>query len=145
NPAQRGELRLIDRDDHLAELAVRHAVLLAVLTHLDPAGAAQFGLQRAGLVVEPGMHDAAVVAGLVHAGLQFLVEDLDQGTGAGLEHPACDGQPDDAGADHRDTVSTHAVRHSAAGAALFGRQGRFASTSPLPPDLVDHMTPAAGT
>src|SRR3954465_10708862 len=94
-------------DDDLAEFAVRHAVLLTELAHLDPAGPAQVSLQRAGLVVEPRVHHAAVVAGLVNTDLRFLVEHLDQSAGTGLQQPARDGQTHDAGADHGDTVKTH--------------------------------------
>ena len=54
-----------DRDDDLAAAVVGNAVLLAEAVHGLAARDAVARFERARLVVEAGMDDAAVVAGLV--------------------------------------------------------------------------------
>ena len=58
-----------------------NAVLLAEAFHGGRSGNAVARLQRAGLVVEAGMNDSAVVAGLVSGYAVFLVHDDDSSAG----------------------------------------------------------------
>jgi hypothetical protein len=68
------QLGLVERDDHLAAALVRDLVALAVLVQLARALDAEPRLQRPGRVVDPGVHYAAVVAGLVTPDAVLLLE-----------------------------------------------------------------------
>src|SRR5205085_2012608 len=85
------------------------AVCGAEAVHRLAAGDAVAGLQRAGLVVQPRVDDAAVVTRLVCAqavlGLQY-----DQRPGAAREQGARGRQPHDPAPDDRDLVAA-AVSH----------------------------------
>ena len=88
--------------DELAADLVGDAVLAAEVDHLADAGDGEAGLEGAGLVVEAGMEDAAVVGALVAAGAGFLFEEGDLGGGVGLEEAVGGGQADDSSADDGD-------------------------------------------
>ena len=60
-----GKLGLVQRHDDLAAQTVGDAAFVAEPPQHPRAGRAEAGLVRAGRVVEPGVDDAAVVAGLV--------------------------------------------------------------------------------
>src|SRR5690606_39753943 len=68
------------------------------------APATQLGLAAAGLVVDPGMDDAAVVASLVRAQLRRLLHQQQAGTGAPLEQLQGGRGADDPSADHAEVV-----------------------------------------
>ena len=93
------QLGFIHGDDELAADFVGDAVVAAEGGHFLDAGDGEAGLQGAGLVIEAGVEDAAVVAGLVKANAGFFFENdnLTAGkTGGELEGG---GQADDAAAD----------------------------------------------
>ena len=94
------ELGVLDRDDELAALVVRQALLLAVLAQQQPPAGAQLGLEAARRVVDAGVHDAGVVPGLVRGEPVLLLEEDDRGAGMPSRELAPHGQPDDAAADH---------------------------------------------
>lgn len=62
---QCAKLGFVDGDDELAHLAVGQPLFLAELPDRGATGGAQHRLEGPGLVVEPGVNDAGVVAGLV--------------------------------------------------------------------------------
>ena len=68
------ELGVVDRDDELAAPLQRDGVLLAERFEQALTLATERRLQRAGGVVEAGMHDSRVVAALVDRDLGLLVE-----------------------------------------------------------------------
>ena len=70
------DLRCVEGDDQLAALLVRQPAGVAELTDQFAATGAQLGLEAAGLVVDPGVHDARVVPCLVGGEVAFLLEDL---------------------------------------------------------------------
>jgi hypothetical protein len=72
-----GELGRVAGDDDLATPLKRHAALLAELVHLASTVDAQPGLERAGLVVDAGMHHTRVVAGLVGSEPRLALEEGD--------------------------------------------------------------------
>ena len=96
---QAAELDVVEGHDQLARALDGHAVGLAVGLQVGLALAAQPRLQRTRPVVEPGMEDAAVVAGLVGRDRGLLLEDDDAQVGLALEQAQRRGQADDAGAD----------------------------------------------
>src|SRR5437773_2877053 len=59
-----GNLRGAGCYDNLAAAVQRHAVVFAERLHPPDAFHTQTSLVRAGLVIDPGMDDAAVVSGL---------------------------------------------------------------------------------
>ena len=77
--------------------------LLAVREQLGRALGAQAGLQRAGRVVDAGVQDAGVVAGLVEARDRLALEHGDRAVGLAAQQLAGDGEADDARA-HDDDV-----------------------------------------
>ena len=89
----------VDRDHELAADLVGDAPLPAVLDHRHPAGRAQPGLLRAGLVVDAGVDDAGVAPGLVPGDPVLLVEHDDGQRRLGLAQRPGGRQPDDARAD----------------------------------------------
>ena len=72
---ERRELGCLGGDNNLAADRMRNTLLFAELHHGRGAFNAKLGLERAGLVVEPGVDDAAVVACLVQGDAGFLFED----------------------------------------------------------------------
>ncbi len=89
-------------DDELAALVVGDAVDGGVLDEHLHTPPAQLRLEAARLVVEAGVHDAGVVAGLVGGQMRFLLEDGDGGLGFAEGELAGDGGADDASADDGD-------------------------------------------
>jgi hypothetical protein len=115
-----GELLLVEGDDELAVAAGGDPADVAVL--VQPAGAvdAQAGLERAGLVVDARVDDAAVVARLVEADDVLALEHAEGAAGMAPEQLAGDGQADDARADDDEVASLgrRGARHAAARAGL---------------------------
>ena len=66
--------------------------------------------ERAGRIVDAGMDDAAVPAGLVAGDAGFLFENEDRPRGLVLLKPARHRQPDDPAADHHDVQGFRSVR-----------------------------------
>src|SRR5690606_9752730 len=86
----------------LARLLVGQAVLRAVVLEESDPSAAEGGLEGARAVVEPGVDDSAVVAGLVRGDPVLLLEDGDAGAGAVEGDVAGQGQSDDPRSDDAD-------------------------------------------
>ena len=89
--AQGGESRqlaVIERHHELAAVVERDVVRLGEGFDIGLALAAESCLERAGRVVQAGVEDAAVVAGLVGRELSFL---LDDGDAAGPDGPPAAG------------------------------------------------------
>ena len=83
------------------------AVLGAVVAQQQPAARAQLGLEAAGSVVDPGVDDAGVVAGLVCGEPVLLLEDHDPGAGPAAAELAADREAEDAPADDADRRVAH--------------------------------------
>jgi tRNA-modifying protein YgfZ len=103
---QSRQLTRLDRHDELATAIVGNAVLGAEAVHRLPADHAIPGTQGAGLVIQPRVNDAAVVAGLMggNRALGFQ-NDQRQAMSGGESHGGR--QADDAAAD-----DGHVVRHA---------------------------------
>ena len=69
--------RFVNGDDYLAAFLVRDVALVTVLSEEPGAFYAVAGLEGTRSVVDPGMDDAAVMAGLVPGEVGFLFEDND--------------------------------------------------------------------
>ena len=108
-----GQLGLVERDDQLAAALGGDRVALAERVQLARAADAQLRLQRAGRVVDAGVDDAGVAAGLVAADLVLLVEHHDRGARVAAGELARGGQADDAGADDRDVAARRRVTQRA--------------------------------
>ena len=93
------EFGFVGGDDEFAADFVGDGVGLAEGDHFADAGDGEPGLEGAGLVVEAGVEDAAVVAGLVLAGAALFFEEGDGGAGTGEEEFVGGGETDDAAAD----------------------------------------------
>ncbi len=126
-PPQRFELALLGRDDELAARVVGEVALGAVVAQEVQSAPAQPGLQRSGRVVDAGMHDAAVVGGLVAREGRLLLEHDDLRRGRGVGELAGGGEAEDAATDDHDA---HLVESSGA-ADLRGRSARPRSGSGL--------------
>ena len=76
---QPGKFAFLRRNDNLAADFMGNAVLAAKCDHGVPAFHAQAGFQRTGSVIQAGMNDATVVAGLVSCDFLLFIErkDLD--------------------------------------------------------------------
>ncbi len=98
-PAQ---LAAVNRYDDLSALVVADAVGSAVLLEQRDTASAQCRLQRAGLVVEPGVDHPAVAPGLMPGDVVFLLEDRDGGARIDLSDPSGHRQPHNPTADDRD-------------------------------------------
>ena len=107
---QGGDLVLPGGHHQLAAGLVGDPVLPAEAVQGFAAGDAVPGLQRTGLVIEPGMDHAAVVAGLVGGQSVFGLEH-DDGVHPGLDQGHGRRQPDDAAADDAHVVD--ALAHEA--------------------------------
>ncbi len=99
------QLRLVGRHDQLAAEAIRDCLLFAVSDQLGRAGDAKPGLERAGLVVDAGVDDAAVVPGLMLPDLCLLLEHDQSRAGPPAQNLARSGQPDDPRPDHHDVAA----------------------------------------
>ena len=89
------KLGLVAGDDHLAAPLVRDAPFVAVARQRRAAGYAGFRLERAGRVVDAGVDDPAIVAGLVPTELRLLLEDDQSGPGSAPDQLAGSRQADD--------------------------------------------------
>ena len=99
DPLQPPELALLRGDDDLPALLVGDAALGAVGLEQPHPAAAQPRLQRPGLVVEPGVHDAAVAPGLVQRDRMLLLEHDDVRAGLLADDQPREREPEDAAAD----------------------------------------------
>ena len=99
------QLALVERDDQLSAALERDVVRLGERLDRGLALAAQLRLERPRLVVQAGVQDAAVVAGLVGRELGLLLHDREAQRWPSLQQPICRRQPDDAAADHDDVES----------------------------------------
>ena len=93
---------LLGRDDHLADHVVGDAVLLAEVDQLLLAGHAEARFQRAGRVVDAGVQDAAVMAGLMLADLALFLQQHQPQARPAVQQFQRRRQPDDPAADDRD-------------------------------------------
>src|SRR2546425_4897640 len=107
---QAWQLVLAGGDDALAAAVDADAVGSAELHHQPRALDAEPRLGGAGLVVDAGVDDAAVVAGLVRGQRRLLLEDHEPCTGGARAERARGGERDDAAADDGQIVP---VRHDA--------------------------------
>ena len=95
---------------------------------------AQLGLEAARLVVDAGVHDAGVVAGLVGGDPVLLLEHHDPAPGPPADELAADGQADDAAADDADALFPH-------GRAAGASRGRRQATPAFIPQWADARPP----
>ena len=102
------------------------AVLGAELPQHRSAPTAEPGLERAGLVVEAGVDDAAVVPGLVGRDAVLLVEHGDLGAREPARHLTRHGEAEDARADDTDAEPGVALGHAVL------RPSSSASVGPAP-------------
>ena len=93
------EFGFFDGDDDLAAEVEGDVLARAELLHRGFAGAAIDRFERAGPVVDAGMHDAGVAAGLMAGDGGFLFEDGDGAAGEAFEEAVGGGQADDTAAD----------------------------------------------
>ena len=101
------ELALVERDDELAALLVREAALREVGAQQADAAAAELRLERARRVVDAGVDDAAVAAGLVERQVVLLLQHGHRRVGAQLGEPPRHREADDPGADDPDPQRSH--------------------------------------
>lgn len=104
---QASPFSLVERHDDLAELVVDQVVVGTELLQQPDAAPAELRLQGARRVVQPGVDDPAVAAGLVSREPCFLFQERDPGRGPHLEEAAGDGSADDAAADDSDAAGGH--------------------------------------
>src|SRR5262249_15274486 len=98
------QLALVGRHDDLAAPLPPDAMGVAELLHEPPALDAEAGLQRAGLVVDARMDDAAVVPGLMGAEPRLLVDDDEPRPRVRFPESQRGGEPDDAAANDGDVL-----------------------------------------
>jgi len=103
-PVEPRQLGLVGRDDHLADRLVRDAVLGAEVAQAAHARDAQARPQRAGRVVDAGVHDAAVVPRLVAGDVGPLLEQQQPEARVAREQGVGGGQADDAATHDGDVV-----------------------------------------
>ena len=96
----------VDGDDHLAADFVGDPSSCAELLHRLLAGPAVERLERAGLVVDAGVQDAGVVAGLVGGDRGSFSSTVTGGRG-NVPETVGRGQAHDAAADDREVVGGH--------------------------------------
>ena len=97
-----GDLRLVERDDHLAAALVRDPVLVAERVHPAHPVDAELRLERARLVIDPGVQHAGVVPGLMARDLALTLEQRDAQARTALQELARERESDDPAADHRE-------------------------------------------
>src|SRR5918998_1249555 len=96
---QPSDLALVAGDDHLAAPLVRDCMLFAIRVHLARARDAQASLERAWGVVDAGVNDAAVGAGLAPGHALTALEHRGSQVRAPARELAGDRQTEDACAD----------------------------------------------
>ncbi len=101
------ELALVERDDELAALLVREPAPLDVGAQQADAAPAELRLERARRVVDAGVDDAAVAAGLVERQVVLLLQHRHRRVGAQLGEPPRHREADDPGADDPDPRLRH--------------------------------------
>ena len=102
--SEAGDFVLGDGDDEFAADLMGNVVLFAELNHSPDAIDGELGFERARLIVEAGVEDAAVVAALVLADLGFLLDDGDPGVGPAELGLVGGGQANDAAADDGEAI-----------------------------------------
>jgi hypothetical protein len=88
--------------DELSALVVGQSALLAELLEQADPPTAEAGLERPGRVVDAGMDDPAVVAGLVDSEARLLLKQRQVGIGQQLEEATRQGDAEDPTAHHAD-------------------------------------------
>ena len=101
------QLAFVEGDDELAALLVRDPALLDVRAQQLDAAPAELRLQRPGRVVDAGVDDAAVAAGLVERDVLLLLEHGHGRVGALLGEPSRYREAEDSGADDADARFAH--------------------------------------
>src|SRR5699024_2226698 len=101
------DLDLVSGDDDLSALVDGDVVPIGEVEQQRDAATAESGLEAAGLVVETGVDDTGVVAGLMGGRVVFLVEDRDVGAVMTHEDLARHGRADDSGTDHGPACGCH--------------------------------------
>jgi hypothetical protein len=96
---QARQLRTAARDDQLAAALAGNTPLVAERVHLTRPLHAQARLQRARAVIDTGVNDTGVVAGLVGAELALALEQAERYARVAHEQLARDGHSEDAAAD----------------------------------------------
>ena len=125
-----GQLVLAERDDQLPARVVADPALLAVGAQLAHPLDAQPRLERAGHVVDPGVDDARVVAGLVRADAVLALEHDDPPPGVAPPELARHREPEDAAADDRDVRrGGHPARWTISPSTTVRRTGTSGSSS----------------
>ena len=94
---QAGELRLVTGHHHLADALVINAAFSTILVEQLASGDAETGFERAGRIIDAGVHDFGVARAGVRAKSVFSFEDDDFAASHG--HFAGDGKADGTGAD----------------------------------------------
>ncbi len=120
---QSGNLRFVQRDDNLATLFVRHPIFGAEAVQKFPAFGAGAGLLAAGLVIQPRVDDATVVARLVSGDTVFGLQHRDAGA-TGLRHEEGGGQAHNTATNDR---HLGALSHGRCHSGLVGSQARARS------------------
>ncbi len=118
------ELAFLGRDDQLADVAILDALAVAVLPQRAPAFDAELGLERAGLVVDARMDDAAVVAGLMRGKQLLFLEQDELEVRMAQEQLPRRRQADDAAADDRDVVRHIVEILASGGLARYRKSGK---------------------
>ena len=98
------QLGFLGRDDQFADLPVRDPLRLAVLPDQLAPLDAQPGLERARLVIDPGVDDAAVVARLVAVEVRLFLDVGELQTRIPEEQLARGRESHDPAADHGDVI-----------------------------------------
>ncbi|MNP10479.1 hypothetical protein D3C76_1026320 [compost metagenome] len=102
---QLGALGVLHRHQQLADALVRHVVGGAPGVQAFAAFQAEFGLQRAGRVIEAGVDDFGIATGCVAADQAFLFDHQHAASGIGQARGA--GQAERAGADDQQVYAVH--------------------------------------
>ena len=89
-------------DDDFSADFVRDVVLPAEVDHLADAGDGETGFLGAGLVIQAGVQDAAIVSALMAADGGLFFEHGDAGVGEALGEAPGGGEADDSSADDYD-------------------------------------------
>ena len=101
------QLGLVAGHDDFSAAVGRDALPLAVGIQLALALDTQASFERARRVVDAGVQDATVVAGLVLADARLFVQDGQPQARIAAEKLAADGQAEDPGADHHHVIRAH--------------------------------------
>ncbi len=109
---QRGQLRRVQRDNELAAAVVGDAALVGIAHQRFLSLAGQTRLERPWCVVQPGVQDPAVVAGLMDRQSILALEDRDPQVRPPAEEFASDRQAQDPAADDRHVDAGWQIRGS---------------------------------